>query len=180
MRCWTMLFVFGLSLAVPAFAQDGDAPEGEMGEMMDMPPMPPPLDADWVHFLVGEWKGHSKGPMGEVEQWRSYELGLDGQFLFVRAGAQTPDGESIWKGRGAITQGPEGNWIGVWLDNRRGISRCNGRTEEGRLHTRWEGPGGVMRLVMERVDDDTFEYRSRHVMPDGREMSTKGRLNRVE
>ena len=178
----TLLCIFGLCLAVPALAQEGGPPEGEMMEAMEgpppMPPVPPPLDSEWANFLVGDWKGKSMGPRGEVDQFRSCELGLDGQFLFCKGRAEGPEG-NIWKGRGALSQDEEGNWVGIWFSNRREVFRANGRTEDGRLLTRWESNQGVvLKFAFERIDDDTWGYHETVSLPDGHEMKIKGRLHR--
>lgn len=158
---------------------EGMAPEGMMP-----PEPPPPLDSDLAEWFVGEWEGRSEGPMGEAREWRKYELGLGGQYLLIHAKSVHGDDEGgecmIYEGLGGMTKGPEGHWVGFWVDNMRGMYKGRGRREEDRIHMAWEGPNGVAHRVMEKVDDNTYEARSKMVSPDGHEMVEKLRLHRVE
>ena len=180
----SLLVLFGLCFAVPALAQDGM--EGH-DKPHDMPPPmepPPPLDSALAEWFAGEWEGVSKGPMGEAKEWRRYEIGLGGQFLLIEATSTHGDGEGgtgmVYEGMGGMTKGPEGKWIGYWIDNFRGMYKGHGRQEGDAIHMTWEGPEGIAHRVMRKVDDNTYEATSKMTMPDGQEMGEELRLHRVE
>ena len=185
-RATSLLVIFGLCLAPPSLAQEGmeGEPPGDMPHDMPPPPEPPPpLDSDIAEWFVGEWEGKSMSPMGEAVEWRKYEIGLGGQFLLIQATSTHVDPEGgegmVYEGMGAMTKGPEGHWVGIWIDNMRGMYKGRGRREEDRIHMAWEGPMGVAHRMIGKVDDNTYEARSKMVMPDGHEMVEKLLLHRI-
>ena len=186
-RMTALMVALGLCCALPVLADhhEGDG-EGMPPEGMMPPEPPPPLDSDLAEWFVGEWEGHSEGPMGKAKQWRSFKLGLGGQYLLIHAKSMHGDGEGeggegmMYEGMGSMTKGPEGHWVGFWIDNMRGMYKGRGRREEDRLHMAWEGPMGVAHRMMRKVDENTYEAVSKMVSPDGHEMVEKLRLQRVE
>jgi hypothetical protein len=160
-RSLTILLVALLGL--PVFAQ-------EMGP-------PKALDDDFFNWMVGEWEGWSEGPMGKTTDWLKYELGLDGQFLFMQATSEAPG--MAYRGMGAVTLNPEtGEIVGNWIDNFRGMYQGVGKRDGNKLIIEWDGKMGKSTRTTEKLGDNKFRVVAKSVGPDGSTMESKAEFTR--
>ncbi|RMF67293.1 MAG: hypothetical protein D6743_05130 [Calditrichaeota bacterium] len=170
----TILFCMCLLLvAVPLTAQE-KADKPAEGEMSNYGP-PPPLDDAWTKWMLGEWQGTTKSPMGESTDWMKCELGLGGQFQMLTYKSQSAMGE--FTGLGAFT------FVGdevraYWMDSWRDMSEGKGKLEGNRMVMEWEGRMGHHTRTIERVSDDKMVIIAKWTSPDGQPMQARTELTR--
>ncbi len=172
------LFVISLAVvvcfAMPLLAQE-DKKEMAAGDMEMAPPTPLTEDK-YCSARVGEWKGWSESPMGNVEQIETVEMALNGQFLLMKA-----QDTSGWQGMGVLTINPEtGEFMGSWADNFRGMYNGAGKREGKVLTWKWTGYQGTYEAVETMIDDDTISNTWSFTDPAGNTMQGKGELRRVK
>ena len=127
--------------------------------------------------MVGEWEGWADSPMGKSKDWLKYELGLDGQFLFIQTRSESPAG--MYKGMGAITLNPQsGNVVGHWIDNFRGRYEGAGKRDGDKLVMEWDGTMGKSTRITERISKDKFRVMVKQAGPDGKMMEFSGEYTR--
>jgi len=155
------------------------AQEKEM-KKEEMPPMTPPkpIDDDLFTWMVGEWEGQTEGTMGKTKDWQKIEWSLDKQFITVNYSSKitsmspeqvkamtesmkmTEDEvkkmmEMPYKGVGQFTLNPmNGEFMGYWFDNWRGVYKGIGKREGNKSTVTWEGPRGTSVRTMEREGDN--------------------------
>ena len=92
---------------------------------------PEPLDDEWSNWMVGEWEGWSKNPMGETKDRLVVEKGLGGQFLLMQVNSKM--GEVAWTSMGCQTVDPKsGELRGYFIDSWRGMYEGTGKQEGDR------------------------------------------------
>ena len=145
-----------------------------------MPPMAPPkpLDNSFMTWMVGDWAGQTTGTTGKTKDWQKIEWGLDNQFVVVNYSSKmvsvSPEQmkamtssmkmseeevkkmmEMPYKGMGQFTINPmNGEFMGYWFDNWRGVYKGTGKIEAKKSTTTWEGLRGTSVRVMEKVSED--------------------------
>ncbi len=140
---------------------------------------PPPLEDEYITWMIGEWKGETSSAMGMSTDHMKCEMGLNGQFMIMTYESRMADGGSM-SGFGAITLDTEGNPAGYWIDSWRSMSEGHG-TREGNISTmKWSTQTGPYVRTTERVDEHTMRITGVMAGPDGKEMRSVTELRRIE
>jgi hypothetical protein len=165
-----LFFMLGLAIFIgavlPVAAQEKEADKKAMsGEMASMMP-PQPLNDEWFNWLVGEWEGWSDSPQGKTQDWEEFEMGLDGQFLFVES--KSVMGNITYTGMGAITVHPQsGERLGYWIDNFRGMYEGKGKLEGNTITMEWLGNQGTYNETIEKLSDNKYKINWSFTDPRG-------------
>lgn len=140
---------------------------------------PKPLDTPMSKWLAGQWQGMINGPFGEVEEWMAVTFGLENQFLLMQGKSKSSAME--YKGMGAMTVDPKtGNFVGVWIDNFRGMYKGSGKEEGNKITMEWAGPQGKSTRIIEKLSQDKMKVSVKMPGPDGKITTFSGELSRVK
>lgn len=137
-----------------------------------------PVDAPLFKWLVGQWQGWSKSPMGETTDYMRYEMDLAGQFLVLHYKSSF-GGMGVFFGTGYITVLEDGTLTGFWVDSRRTMSRGKGSIEGDVMTMEWGDEAGVYRRVTEKVDENTFTIKSAMIGPEEMQMEAVSEMKRM-
>lgn len=160
--------------------------------------MPPgPIDNPLFTWMIGEWEGHTASPMGKTSDWQKIDWSLEKQFVSVEyTGEFTEMNEDVMKkmasqmnvsddemktmmqkpyhGKGQFTINPaNGEFLGFWIDNMRGMYEGTGTIEKNRMTTTWKGIQGTSKRTMEKVGEDKMVETFTQTDPMGNMMEGK-------
>jgi len=170
-RLFKLILILILAGTLPLLAQE------EEGEMHMAPP--PPLEDDFMKWMVGEWEGHSKSEMGKSKDHMTCEMGFGGQFMLTNYKSERED-STVMTGMGAITQTKDGKLAGYWIDSWRTMSEGKG-SQEGNIFTmEWITPMGTYVRKTEMVDENTMKITGLMKSADGKEMHSESELKRIK
>ena len=164
-----------LCFTLPLLAQEK---EMDKKEMPDMPAPPPPLDDDFMNWMIGEWKGFSESEMGKSDDWMKCEMGFGGQFMTIEYKSEGPMG--AYTGGGAFTLNQEDGIEAVWLDSFRDISSGKGKRDGDVMTMHWDGKMGKGTRITEKVSDDKLNVTNKWEMSNGMVMESKSEFTRVK
>ena len=183
---------------LPIFAQEKEKPKEEAGSMMP----PQALNDSLFTWMIGEWTGHTESPMGKTDDYQKIEWNLDNQFVIVSYDSKftslnadqiksmasrmkMPEDEMRkmmakgYKGLGEFTINPmNGEFMGYWFDNMRGVYKGMGKQEGAKLTTTWESPRGTETRTMEKMSDDKMVESFKETDPSGTVMEGKSEWTR--
>jgi hypothetical protein len=157
-----------LTLTLPLQAQEQD---------VQVAP-PAALDDEFINWMIGEWEGATTSDMGNSSDHMKCEMGLNDQFLIVTYKSDPEDGRSIW-GMGAITQDPEGNAVGYWIDSWRTMYTGKGFREDNISTMKWSTQQGIYIRTTERIDDNTMRVTGSITDAAGHEVRSESEFKRV-
>lgn len=129
---------------------------------------PPPLDNAHLKWMIGEWEGTTTSSYGETKDWMSCEMGLNDQFVMMNYKGQM--GPMTFVGMGALTQGQDGSFKGMWIDSFRSLSMGTGMLEGNKMTMTWDSPEGPYTRVTEKVSDDKMVVTFKMTGPDGKDV----------
>jgi len=138
-----------------------------------------PVDIQLFKWLVGEWEGWSKSPMGETTDYMMYEMDLAGQFLVLHYKSAF-GGMGVFSGRAYVTVLEDGTLAGFWVDSRRTMSRGKGSVDEDAMTMEWGDEAGVYRRITEKVDENTFTIKSTMIGPEEMQMEAVSEMKRLK
>jgi hypothetical protein len=169
---WTKIF---LHIFLISFVSLGLAQE----EARKFTP-PPPLNDEFLKWMVGEWRGISESSRGASHEWMKCELTLDGQFLLMNFKSEFEGGGGI-SGLGALTLNQTGDFLGLWIDSWRNISQGKGKREGNVLTMEWSIPGmGKQTRTIEKMGEDLFVALIKMKGKNGKEMQVYSEMRRVK
>ena len=196
-RILAFLFVCTLPLSLTLLAQEKEKPKEEMASMMP----PKPLDNSFMMWMVGEWEGQTAGTMGKSKDWQKIDWSLDKQFVTANYSSKmvevSPEQlksmaasmkmsedevkkmmDRQYNGMGQFTINPmNGEFMGYWFDNWRGVYTGTGKIEGNKLTANWEGPRKSTR-IMEKVSEDKMVESFKETDPSGMVMEGKSEWTR--
>jgi hypothetical protein len=167
-----LLLALSICFAIPVMAQEEKKAEGEQAQMAP----PPPLNDEFINWMVGEWEGWTESPMGKSTDWQKNFLSLDGQFMLIDYKSEGAGGS--YHGMGAITLSQSGEVLGYWIDNMRTMSEGKGTREGNVVTMEWQDQNGKMTRIMEKVSADKFTESVSWPGPDGTMMQAKCEMTR--
>ena len=165
-----------LCFTLPLIAQEKEMDKKDA--MAQMPAPPPPLDDDFMKWMVGEWKGFSESEMGKSEDWMKCEMGFGGQFMTIEYKSEGPMG--AYTGGGAFTLNQEDGIEAVWIDSFRDISSGKGKRDGDVMTMHWDGKRGKATRITEKVSDDKLNVTNKWEMSNGMVMESKSEFTRVK
>jgi len=154
----------------PLFAQ-------EEGGMPTAPP--PPLNDEFINWMLGEWKGSTTSTMGKTSDHMICEMGFDGQFMISTYKSKGEKGMNM-EGMAIMTKTPDGKLTAYWIDSWRSMSEGSGTREGNISRTEWTTPMGTYVRTTEKVDENTMRIVGIMPGPDGTEMRSETELKRVQ
>ena len=166
------LFIFVILIGtLPLFAQE------EEGNMHMTPS--PPLEDEFMKWMIGEWEGQSKSEMGESNDHITYEMDFGGQFIVMHYNSERENG-TVMTGMGVITHTQDGKYTGYWVDSWRTLSVGKGY-REGNLSTmEWSTPMGIYVRKTEKVDENTMRITGLMTNADGTEIRSESNYKRIK
>ncbi|MEN6307457.1 MAG: hypothetical protein ABFD91_06845 [Anaerohalosphaeraceae bacterium] len=164
---------------------------------------PKPLNDDWTRWMVGQWEGAGQGDAGKGTGHVTIELGLNGQFLFMRGEAQITglNAEYLKKNMNAsddeiqrfasqpyrsleiYTIDPAtGDIVGYLFDSLRCVATGRGKRQDNKEIIEWQwATGHKSTRITEKADQDTLLVTERtYNMADGSVMEDKGKMIRCK
>ena len=173
-KSFIVLLALMVCIAMPLMAQDKETAKEDMAAMHAPPP---PLNDEYMSWMVGEWKGWSEGAMGKSEDWMKCKMDLGGQFMMTEYKADSPMGE--WTGGGAYTLNEEGEIVAFWIDSHRTMTTGKGMIDGDTMTVHWESKMGNGTRITKKISDDKFVVTSKMDM-GGQVMESKSEMTRVK
>jgi hypothetical protein len=140
---------------------------------------PPPLEDDYLEWMVGRWEGRTRSPMGGSKEKMACEMGLSGQFLLIDF-ESVIEGRGTYSGKGAVTVDAQGDLVGWWIDSWRTMSRGKGRRKGNVVTMVWEDSSGKQTRVVEMLGEAKRRETITMLGPDGREIEAISEMTRVK
>ena len=172
-KLFVVLLTVTVCVAMPLMAQDKEMAKKENMAAMHAPP--PPLDNEYMSWMVGEWKGWSETAMGKSEVSVKCEMAFGGQFMMTQYKGESPMGE--FSGGGIYTLNQEGGIEAFWVDSMREMAH-------GKVRLEWALDDASARAVLWAVHlpVEVFESTSpnpfRHLIYFNEPLSGRGRLKK--
>jgi hypothetical protein len=157
--------LFILFMAIFALAQENEADHSQMAPL-------PPLEDEFMSWMVGEWKGTSTSQMGKSNDYMKCEMRFGGQFMIMTYKSKMENGMKM-AGMGAITHDKEGKLAGYWIDSWRTMSEGTGSREGWVSTMKWTTAEGTFIQTTEKVDDNTMKVTGLMKNADGSEIRSK-------
>ena len=173
-KLFVVLLAIMVCIAMPLMAQDKEMAKEDMAAMHAPPP---PLDDEYMSWMVGEWKGWSEGAMGKSEDWMKCKMDFGGQFMTIEYKADGPMGS--FTGGGAYTLNEEGGIEAFWIDSFREMAVGKGMHDGDTMTIHWEGKLGKGTRITKKISDDKFVVTSKFEM-GGQVMESKSEMTRVK
>lgn len=173
MKKLTILAVLLLGFSLTVFAQEKSTQEAPAFTP------PPPLNNEFLNWMVGEWEGWSESAMGKTSDHMTCSMALNNQFMLI--GYQAKAENMTYEGRGAMTLAADGQVKGFWIDNMRSMSQGKGTLAGNILTMEWNTPGmGKGVRITERINENKFKVTEKWTMPDGNVMESRSEMTRAK
>ena len=174
-KLFVVLLALMVCIAMPLMAQDKEMTKKD--DMAAMHAPPPPLDNAYMSWMGGEWKGWTKGAMGESEDWMNCKMDFGGQFMMMEYKGKSAMGE--WTGGGAYTLNEEGEIVAFWIDSHRTMATGKGTLDGDTMTVHWESKMGKGTRTTMKISDDKFVVTSKFQMGE-QLMESKEEMTRVK